>query len=400
MFGIISEIWNFLLIVSPWLLLGLFIAGLIHSFIGESFIKEHLGGSGFIPVLKATLFGIPLPVCSCSIIPIAAGLRKDGASKAATMSFLISTPTTGVDSIFITYGMLGGVFAIARPLAALIGGILIGVIVYLTEKNNQTRLIVEHKKHPHLSLLDRIKSTFVYGFSVLPQDLSKTLLLGIAVGGALSALLPTDFASEYLSNPLIAYPLMIVVSVPIYICAVGSVPIAAALLMKGLIPGAALAFMIAGPATNTITMGFVGKKLGKKVFIIYLVSIIIIAVGGGLLMDLFLPTWSGHELMHRHDETSVFLKIISTVLLLAIMGYSLFSKQKKIKEVDMEYRFYVPDMTCKHCQMTIKNSLKKLPGIENVVISLTDKTVSVDGEADPNTIIKQIEGVGYTVGKG
>ena len=121
------------MIVSPWLLLGLFIAGLIHSFIGESFIKEHLGGSGFIPVLKATLFGIPLPVCSCSIIPIAAGLRKDGASKAATMSFLISTPTTGVDSIFITYGMLGSVFAIARPLSALIGGILIilGAINFL-----------------------------------------------------------------------------------------------------------------------------------------------------------------------------------------------------------------------------------------------------------------------------
>jgi len=387
------------LIVSPWLLLGLFIAGLIHSFIGESFIKEHLGGSGFIPVLKATLFGIPLPVCSCSIIPIAAGLRKDGASKAATMSFLISTPTTGVDSIFITYGMLGGVFAVARPLAALIGGILIGVVVYLTEKNNQTRLIVEHKKHPHLSLLDRIKSTFVYGFSVLPQDLSKTLLLGITVGGALSALLPTDFASEYLSNPLIAYPLMIVVSVPIYVCAVGSVPIAAALLMKGLIPGAALAFMIAGPATNTITMGFVGKKLGKKVFAIYLVSIIIVAVGGGLIMDMFLPTWSGQELMQRHDETSAFLKFFSTILLLAIMGYSLFSKQKKIKNVDMEYSFHVPDMTCKHCQMTIENSLKKLPGIENIVISLADKTVSVDGEVDKNTIIKQIEGVGYTVEK-
>lgn len=400
MFSIFNEIWNFLLIVSPWLLLGLFIAGLIHSFIGESFIKEHLGGSGFIPVLKATLFGIPLPVCSCSIIPIAAGLRKDGASKAATMSFLISTPTTGVDSIFITYGMLGGVFAIARPLSALIGGILIGVIVYLTEKNNRTSLIVEHKKHPHLSLWDRIKSTFVYGFGVLPQDLSKTLLLGIAVGGALSALLPTDFASAYLSNPLIAYPLMIVVSVPLYVCAVGSVPIAAALLMKGLIPGAALAFMIAGPATNTITMGFVGKKLGKKVFAIYLISIIIIAVGGGLIMDLFLPVWSGRELMHRHDETSVFLKIFSAVLLLAIMGYSLFRKQKKIKDVDMEYRFYVPEMTCKHCQLTIENSLKKLPGIENVVISLANKTVSVDGEVDTNTIIKQIEGVGYSVEKG
>ncbi|HCK99260.1 MAG TPA: hypothetical protein DHW42_04040 [Candidatus Marinimicrobia bacterium] len=399
MFGIISEIWNFLLIVSPWLLLGLLIAGLIHSFIGESFIKEHLGGSGFASVVKATLFGIPLPVCSCSIIPIAAGLRKDGASKAATMSFLVSTPTTGVDSIFITYGMLGGVFAIARPLSALIGGILIGVIVYLTEKNNQTRLIVEHKKHPHLSFLDRIKSTFVYGFSVLPQDLSKTLLLGITVGGALSALLPMDFASEYLSNPLIAYPLMIVVSIPIYVCAVGSVPIAAALLMKGLVPGAALAFMIAGPATNTITMGFVAKKLGKKVFAIYLVSIIIVAVGGGLIMDMFLPTWSGQELMQRHDETSAFLKFFSTILLLAIMGYSLFSKQKKIKNVDMEYSFHVPDMTCKHCQLTIENSLKKLPGIENVVISLADKTVSVDGEVDKNSIIKQIEDVGYTVEK-
>jgi uncharacterized membrane protein YraQ (UPF0718 family) len=136
---IVIEIWHLLLVVSPWLLLGFIIAGIIHSFLGEEFVRNHLGGSGFIPVLKSTLFGIPLPVCSCGVIPIAAGLRKDGASKASTMAFLISTPTTGVDSLFVTYAFLGVLYMVARPLAALIAGLFIGVLVYSSEKETRVK---------------------------------------------------------------------------------------------------------------------------------------------------------------------------------------------------------------------------------------------------------------------
>ncbi|MGB2769104.1 MAG: permease, partial [Candidatus Zixiibacteriota bacterium] len=130
----IKQIWEFALIVSPWLMLGFLFSALIHAFIGERFIRQHLGGGGFASVWKATVFGIPLPICSCGVIPLAAGLRKDGASKAATMSFLVSTPTTGIDSIFVTYAFLGATFAIVRPISALVGGILVGTLVSLLVK--------------------------------------------------------------------------------------------------------------------------------------------------------------------------------------------------------------------------------------------------------------------------
>lgn len=397
MLEIISEIWNFFLIVSPWLILGLFIAGLIHSFIGEEFIRTHLGGSGFLPILKATIFGIPLPVCSCSVIPIAAGLRKDGASKASTMSFLVSTPTTGIDSIFVTYAFMGGVFAIARPLSALFAGLLIGMLVYITEKKSNPPIAQKYKhgRHLHLSLIVRLKSTFIYGFKVLPQDMSRTLLLGIVVGGILSAVIPVDFAKEYLSNPLIAYPLMIAISIPIYVCAVGSVPIATALLMKGLMPGAALAFLIAGPATNTITMGFVAKKLGKRVFVLYLVSITVVAIISGMIIDAVLPGITGKQIVVRGRHLPYLVQVVASVILSVILLLNLF--HKKDKGVKMDYKFHVPDMYCKHCQMTIEQALKEIPGVEKVVVSIDDKSVNVDGNVNKKIIIKKIEDVGYTV---
>jgi len=398
MIVIITEIWNFFLIVSPWLILGLFVAGLIHSFIGEKFIRTHLGVSGFLPVLKSALFGIPLPVCSCSVIPIAAGLRKDGASKASTMSFLVSTPTTGIDSIFVTYAFMGGAFAIARPLSALFAGLLIGMLIYITEKNLKPPLVqtYKHGRHSNLSFIVRLKSTFIYGFKVLPQDMSRTLLFGIIIGGILSAIIPIDFASEYLSNPLIAYPLMTAVSIPIYVCAVGSVPIAAVLLMKGLMPGAALAFLIAGPATNTITMGFVAKKLGKRVFTLYLVGIIIVAVISGLIIDaIFQPGAVTAQTMIHGRHLPYLFQVIASVILLGIMLLNLL--HKKDKKVEMDYTFHVPDISCKHCKMTIEQALKDLQGVKRVVVSVDEKFVKIDGEINKDAVIKMIEDLGYHV---
>ena len=147
---VIKQIWDFTLIVSPWLILGFLFSGLIHAFIGERFIRQHLGGGGFSPVLKATLFGIPLPICSCGVIPLSAGLRNDGASKAATMSFLVSTPTTGIDSIFVTYAFLGTAFAIVRPLSALVGGLLVGaLIIVLVKERIDKRDFRPSREHAH-----------------------------------------------------------------------------------------------------------------------------------------------------------------------------------------------------------------------------------------------------------
>ena len=394
--NILIEIWHLLLIVSPWLLLGLLIAGIVHSFIGEEFIRRHLGGSGLIPVLKSTVFGIPLPVCSCGVIPIAAGLRKDGASKASTMAFLVSTPTTGIDSLFVTYAFLGSIYMIARPLAALVAGLFIGVLVHSTEKEEVPKLS-EHGSHASMTILERIKQTFNYGFRILPEDIGKTLLLGVIAGGVLTAALPKDIASVYLSNPLIAYPLMLVISIPLYICAIGAVPIAAALLLKGLVPGAALTFLIAGPATNTITIAFVGKKLGRKILILYLIAIISIAIIFGILFDLITQGFKMQHILSPGEKLPYMLQFVSTLLILMIIGLTVV--KRKIRGSEMDYSFYVPNMTCKHCQMTIEQALKKVPGIKKVEVHLDEKLIKVDGEIDEETVAKQIQDAGYDVEK-
>jgi uncharacterized membrane protein YraQ (UPF0718 family)/copper chaperone CopZ len=392
--NILIEVWRLLLIVSPWLLIGLLIAGIIHSFIGEEFIRRNLGGSGFIPILKSTLFGIPLPVCSCGVIPIAAGLRKDGASKASTMAFLVSTPTTGIDSIFVTYAFLGSIYMIARPLAALIAGLLIGILIYSSEKETAPG-VSDHGIHSHISLSERIKQSLYYGFRILPQDLGKTLLFGIILGGLLTALVPQDIASVYLSNPFIAYPLMLIISVPLYVCAIGAVPIAAALLTKGLVPGAALAFLIAGPATNTITLAFVGKKMGKKVLILYLISIVSIAIVFGILLDVITSGIEIKQMLSSGGKLPYVLQLVCSILLLIIIFLN-FIKRKR-KEVEMDYSFLVPNMTCKHCQMTIEQALKKVPGIKKVEVYLDEKLVKVDGDIDEEAVVKEIEKAGYNV---
>ena len=396
--NVMKQIWDFTLIVSPWLILGFLFSGLIHAFIGEKFIRQHLGGGGFSPVLKATLFGIPLPICSCGVIPLSAGLRNDGASKAATMSFLVSTPTTGIDSIFVTYAFLGATFAILRPLSALVGGLLVGaLIILLVKEKTDKRDFQPVPAHAH-SLKDRLKDGFNYGFGVLPEDIGKTVLWGILIGGALSALLPQDISQVYLSNPVIAYPLMLAISIPLYVCAIGSVPVAAAMMSKGLVPGAALAFLIAGTATNAVTIAFVAKKFGKRILIIYLVSIVFLALISGILLDSLLGGVVAKDMLFKGRELPYFLKLVSTVLFVGLVIKSFWKKKgEKIKEV--KYTFHVPDMECKHCQMTLQQALKEMPGVKNVEVLLGEKLVKVDGDVDETTIRKQLEKAGYSATK-
>ncbi|MCK4403713.1 MAG: permease [candidate division Zixibacteria bacterium] len=317
--NVIKQIWDFTLIVSPWLILGFLFSGLIHAFIGERFIRQHLGGGGFSSVWKATVFGIPLPICSCGVIPLAAGLKNDGASKAATMSFLVSTPTTGIDSIFVTYAFLGTAFAIIRPLSALVGGLLVGTLVSLLVKERiEKRDFQPDPEHAH-PLKARLKDGFNYEFGDLPEDIGKTIFWGILIGGVLSALLPRDISEVYLSNPVIAYPLMLAISVPLYVCAIASVPVAAAMMTKGLVPGAALAFLIAGTATNTVTIAFVTKKFGKKVLFIYLISIIFLALVSGILLDSLLGGVVVKDMLFKGREIPYSVKLISTFLFVGLV---------------------------------------------------------------------------------
>ncbi|MEE8479593.1 MAG: permease, partial [Candidatus Neomarinimicrobiota bacterium] len=160
--------------MAPYLLLGMFIAGILHVFIGTDFITRHLGKNNLGTIIKASLFGIPLPICSCGVIPVAASLNKEGASKSATLSFLVSTPTTGADSILASYSLLGPLFAIFRPLAAFVTGIMIGVLNFIFNREPQEKVVKKHN-HPknELSAKSKITEVFKYGFVELAEDIGK-----------------------------------------------------------------------------------------------------------------------------------------------------------------------------------------------------------------------------------
>jgi uncharacterized membrane protein YraQ (UPF0718 family)/copper chaperone CopZ len=392
----IKQIWEFALIVSPWLILGFLFSALIHAFIGEKFIREHLGGGGFASVWKATVFGIPLPICSCGVIPLAAGLRKDGASQAATMSFLVSTPTTGIDSIFVTYAFLGATFAIVRPISALIGGILVGTLVSLLVKEKSETGDTQPTGAQRPSLGGRLADGLKYGFGVLPEDVGKTVMVGVLLGGAIAAFLPQDFSQEYLSNPIIAYPLMLVISVPLYVCAIGSVPIAAAMMTKGLMPGAALAFLIAGTATNVVTIAFVAKKFGKNMVLIYLVSIMLLALASGIVLDFLMGGVVVRDMLFKGRELPYWLQLGSLILFVGLVSRTLF-KGKGEKMPEARYTLHVPNMECKQCQMKVEQAVKELPGVRNVEVLLGDNLVRVDGEVDEKSLKEKIEKAGYMV---
>jgi uncharacterized membrane protein YraQ (UPF0718 family)/copper chaperone CopZ len=415
--GILKSVWFLHMEMSPYLLFGFFIAGVLNLVIPREKIYTHLSGNKLISIIKASLFGVPLPLCSCGVIPVAAYLRKEGAGKGSTVSFLSSTPTTGVDSILATYSLLGPLFAIIRPIAAFFAGILSGSLTGILEKKqniesikpseeNSCTICNIEESHSH-SFLEKIKYIFQYGFIDLIDDAGKWILIGVIAGGIIGFIIPEDFIEQYLGNPLLAYPIMLLISIPMYICATGSIPIAAALIIKGMTPGAGLIFLIAGPATNTATLAFVSGKLGKRILFIYLFSIIITSLLFGLIVD---HIWkiSGEDMnliTGGMKMLPIWLKTFSAILLSGLIIRALIKNLlckfiRKNKEIiDMKGNYKVQDMTCQHCVYAIENALKSIQGIEKINISLNDKLVHLDGEYDENNVITAIQKAGYSIEK-
>lgn len=403
--GVIIETWALLLEMAPYLLFGFFIAGILHVFISREKIYKHLSSSNLSSIIKASLFGVPLPLCSCGVIPVAAHLNKEGASKSATISFLVSTPTTGVDSILATYSLLGPLFAVIRLIASFFGGILSGILVNMTGKEKTvpsaktfTCSICDiDMPHSH-GLKEKIKSIFKYGFFELIEDTGKWLIIGVIIGGLISYLVSPDIISEYLGKPQIAYPLMLLVSIPMYVCATGSIPIAASLIVKGMSPGAGLIFLFAGPATNTATLSFVGGKFGKKTLLIYIFSIVFTSVLFGLLID-YIWRISGGDLKLITGSMRIlpdWVKVGSAGTLAILVLKGMFKKtEKEIKGVGKVFK--VPEMTCQHCVRTLEDELKKVDGVKAVYVNLKKKEVAVEGEVSETAIISSIEKAGYSV---
>lgn len=340
-----SFLYNFWVLLNeaaPWLLFGFVIAGILHAFLPTDLLSKHLGNESVGTTVKAAFIGAPLPLCSCGVIPAALGLRRSGASKSATVSFLVATPETGVDSVSVSYALLGPVMAIVRPIAAITSAIVAGMLVGSDETT------VNNKNQPEVSscchhdekaskrdtclttntnqttknFKTRCKEALDFSTGKLIADTAVWLLIGLFFAAVVKTFVSQDFLASY-GQGILAMSIMVLVSIPMYICATASTPIAAGLLFAGVSPGAVLVFMLAGPATNIATLGVVGKELGKRPLFAYLVGVVITAMLFGTILDIGLK-YLEYDLMqstahHQHlvPETISTFASIALVMLLA-----------------------------------------------------------------------------------
>lgn len=399
--------------MSPYLLLGFLFAGILRVIFPRQVITRYMGQNNFRSVFNASMLGVPMPLCSCGVLPAGVGFYRNGASRGPTISFLISTPQTGVDSILATYSLLGLPLAVIRPVVALFTGLFGGILGNAVERNGGEGKDRESGKEEHYERSAR--ELFRYGFVELVQDISKWLILGMLVAALLAVLIPGDFFTSTISSEYLAMLLMIVASVPLYICATGSIPIAAVLMMKGLAPGAALVLLMAGPATNIATMAVIGNTLGKKSLWAYLGSIIGGALFFGILINEFLPrewfTGAMPSLMHEHEHGTGWFKWTASALLVLLIlnGYAVRlltsrralkndqEKTERMKTDIINYR--VEGMTCDHCKATVEKGLSDLPGVTEVLADRNTGQVRVQAESvSDNQIKKTIEKLGYGFG--
>lgn len=414
LWGILKNSLELLADMGPYLLLGFFVAGILHEFVSAEKIARHLGKSSFGSVLKSTIFGIPLPLCSCGVIPPTMALRKAGASRGSVLSFLIATPTSGVDSIAATYSLLGLPFTIYRVLASFFAAIFSGTAANLLDKSpddTQAAGSPKVEEHKATDVVSRSKRVLHYAFVELISEIGKWLVIGILIGGIITYVLPENFFGETLAPGLLTIAIMVLVSVPIYVCATGSIPIAAALLMKGLNPGAAFVFLLAGPATNSVTITVISRFLGKRSTIIYLSTLIISAIGLGLLLD---AVWTrfgfGMAMQHQHEHQLLPLWLewgaaaILVILLIvpSILNYVKITREKQELEnvdSDMKSELSVPGMTCNNCVAHVQKAVEGVDGVEKVIVDLKSKKVDVQYKetATLAQISQAISDAGYEV---
>ena len=303
-FSVLQESWHLLLEASIYILFGMLVGGLLKVFLSPSFVADHLGKGKFSSVIKAALFGIPIPLCSCGVLPAAASLKKQGANNGATTAFLISTPESGVDSIAITYALLDPIMTVARPVSAFITAVAAGIsenLLQTQQEKDWERVIdrscpidnccdgnecppEEHARHHSFS--QKLWSGLKFAVDDLWGDLAGWFFAGLLLAGIIAAIIPQELMAKYLGGGLHSMLIMLLVGIPMYICATASTPVAAALILKGVSPGAALVFLLVGPATNITSLSVLFGLLGKRATAIYLVTLSIFAVLSGLAVDM------------------------------------------------------------------------------------------------------------------
>lgn len=421
----IYSLLNMLAEMAPYLLLGFAIAGILYSFVPGGFYKKHLSKPGPWSVIKAALIGIPLPLCSCGVLPTAVSLRRNGASRGAATSFLIATPQTGVDSIAATYSLLGPAFAIIRPLAALVTSFAGGMLVNKYDHPNKEEILeeVDTIDAPASDSFGRkILDALRYGFVDMVQNIGKWLVIGLVIAACITAFVPDGFFTFFSGYPLLSMIAVVIVAVPMYVCSTGSIPIALSLMLKGLSPGAAFVLLMAGPAANFASILIVSKSLGKKAAWIYIGTIVAGAILIGLGIDFLMPAdWfttplsmGGHA--NCHLNISIFSGIC-TIILVLLLIYGLISryliKDKKdeccchnpsshthnhnLENMDNKTVITVKGMTCGHCKAMVEKNLSKLQGVVSVSVDLASGKTVLLGTPEMNQVREVIDDLGFSI---
>ena len=415
--------------MSPYLLLGFLAAGILHSFVPQSLYAKHLAGSDWRSVVKAAMFGIPLPLCSCGVLPTAVSLRNNGASRAASTSFLIATPQTGVDSIAATYSLLGLAFAVIRPVAALATALVGGMLVAWVERGDvDTSADTANSQHhcccgddagddccchddcscgeqPRAtSLMGKVFEALRYGFIDMMKSIGRWLVIGLVVATLITVCVPDDFFAVFAQYPVLNMIVVLALSIPMYVCATGSIPIALSLMLKGLTPGAALVLLMAGPAANFASVLVINRAFGKRTTVAYLASIIGGAMTFGLLVDYVLPaSWFVPQLadeMVKCSHCASWLNVVCSVVLVALLVLTqveMIIRRKRIKNntTIMTKEYKIKGMMCAHCQANVEKNLAAIEGVKSVKVDLKSGVAYVEGDVAPEVIIARIEQLGY-----
>jgi len=398
------NIWNLIIEISPFLLFGFFISGILSIYLTVDTIKKYLGKDSLSSVIFASVLGVPLPLCSCGVIPVSAYLKKHGATKASTSSFLISTPQTGVDSIFITYSLLGPVLAIYRPIVALLSGILGGSLTHFMDKNENK---VDFDKCEDVCCDESENSSklmriFNYGFIRLPLDIVTPLILGLFVSSIIAIFIEPNYFELYGSG-ITGMIIMLLLGLPTYVCATASVPIAFILYTKGFSLGALLVFLMSGPATNITTISVCWKILGKKSTIIYLSTIIISSISAGLFLDYIVPQLniqnSSYQVSHLIGKNMhILCGCILVGILLNSIRMKLFDTKSNMKVSEKNTNIFVEGMTCSHCEESIQKTLMKLSGVSSVIANSKTGQVIIQGDTfSDKEVNKEINELGFKV---
>ena len=326
--NILKEIWLVTVAMAPYLLFGFLMAGVLSVLISKDYVRRHLGGRGWLGSLKAALVGVPMPVCSCGVIPLAASLRKHGASRGATASFLASTPQTGVDSLMITYALLGWVFAIFRAAVAFLSGILCGTAVTLVSPEEEETAAECEDECCQTKRKPVLRRMLEYGFISLPRDIARAVVIGIVLSGIISGLIPADFFTDRMGNSPLTMLMMLCIGIPLYVCSSASVPIALAFIKAGISPGAALVFLITGPATNAATLTTLWQIIGRKQLGVFLATLALCALAAGFLMNFFSPQLGIAEQVCKEHSMGNGIDLAWAVLLMAVLVKGLLPERK------------------------------------------------------------------------